>query len=198
MNNKTPDRILIVDGYNVLRSSGVYAGAGEAERVATGIAEEAAAFEDYTHEHFNVAREALINDVAVFAHRRYDPTIVFDGAGNPSSTGERTKVAGVSVIFSAAGVCADATIEELVHKAVGAGRDVLVVTSDATLQWTVLGASVTRMSAPGFADEVRGIKNATVDEVRQVPHKNTLGERLDEETRLRLARMARGDMNKIL
>jgi len=191
MNNKTPDNILIVDGYNVIRSSGMYVGLGEPEGGSLGSFTATPDFADYTHDHFNAARDALINDVAVFAHRRYKPTVVFDGAGNPSSTGNRTEVAGVGVIFSAAGVCADATIEELVHQAVEAGHDVLVVTSDATLQWTVLGKRVTRMSALGFADEVHTIKKNTIDEVRLVTYKNTLGDRLDDATRLKLAQMIR-------
>jgi len=68
---------------------------------------------------------------------------------------------------------------------------VLVVTSDAATQWTVLGKHVTRMSAEGFAGEVRTIKKATVREIEAVAIKNTLGERLDEKTRARLARLVR-------
>ena len=174
---------LIVDGYNVLRSSGLYPASEK-----MGLLD----FEDYSHDHRNTAREALINDIAVFALRRFDATVVFDGAGNPASLGTRFETAGVGVVFSAAGVSADATIEELVHKAVADGRTVMVISSDANLQWTVLGKQVTRMSAAGFADEIQAIKKAAVDEVGAVAGKNTLAERLDEDTRSRLARMARG------
>jgi len=59
--------IVIIDGYNVLRSSGLYDALDEA---------------DYSHDVFNKAREALIGDVALFAHKRFEATIVFDGAGN--------------------------------------------------------------------------------------------------------------------
>jgi len=173
--------ILIVDGYNVLRSSGLYE-----ELYAT------AAEADYAQDTFNAAREALIGDVAVFAHRRYEATVVFDGAGNPSSTGKRVDIAGVGVIFSASNMTADATIEELARSASSSGRDVLVITSDAATQWTVLGKRITRMSAAGFADEIRSLKKATVHEVDAVIIKNTLGERLDKQTRERLARWARG------
>ena len=201
---------LIVDGYNVLRSSGLYAvsetigfeafGAqvpdrvfgGCDTRIGSGAHTASVDFTDYTHDHYNAARDALINDVAMFALRSFDATVVFDGAGNPASSGEYTEIAGTKVIFSAGGISADATIEELVHKAVADGRKVVVITSDATLQWTVLGKHVTRMSAAGFADEIRGIKKAAVNDVNMVTQKNTLGERLDEDTRLRLARMARG------
>ena len=179
MAEKAPQDILIVDGYNVLRSSELY----------TMIEEDG--YEDYSQDPFNNAREALINDVAVFAHRRYKATVVFDGAGNPASTGQRREVAGVGVIFSAAGTSADSTIEELARTAAAAGRKVLVITSDATIQWTVMSDRVTRMSATGFADEMRAIKKATVKEVEAVAYKNTLAERLDEDTRQRLMRMVR-------
>ena len=200
--------ILIVDGYNVLRSSTLYAHSGEgapdtsktanftedteSPASSRGAASGSADFLDYTDDHHNVLREALINDVAVFAHKRFEATVVFDGKGNPNSTGERSDVAGVGVIFSAAGTSADSVIEELAHTAAATGRNVLVITSDATLQWTVLGKNVTRMSAAGFADEMRAIKKTTIHEVEAVAHKNTLAERIDKETRDRLSRMARG------
>jgi len=201
--------ILIVDGYNVLRSSRLYSSlqetaSGSAATDSSAMADKEGLvdtpagfstpldFSDYANDHRNALREALINDVAVFAYRRFEATVVFDGQGNPQSTGERSEIAGVSVIFSAAGVSADSVIEELVYAATSTGRKVLVITSDATLQWTVLGTSVTRMSAAGFADEMSAIKKATINDIKSVAYKNTLAERLDKETRERLARMARG------
>jgi len=185
--------VLIVDGYNVLRSSGLYeefyAAASEAGFPSGGLSGFSA---DYSYDTFNAAREALIGDVAVFAHRRYEATVVFDGAGNPSSIGSRTDVGGVGVIFSPANTSADTTIEELARRAAGAGRDVLVITSDAATQWTVIGKRITRMSAIGFADEMRALRKATVNEIKAVAKKNTLGERIDEQTREKLARLARG------
>ncbi|MCL2757006.1 MAG: NYN domain-containing protein [Coriobacteriia bacterium] len=185
--------LLLVDGYNVLRSSGLYeefyAAASE-----TGFSagQKPAPSADYSYDTFNAVREALIGDVAVFAHRRYEATVVFDGAGNPSSVGSRTDVGGVGVIFSSANTSADSTIEELARRAAEAGRDVLVITSDAATQWTVIGKRITRMSAAGFADEMRALRKATVNEIKAVAKKNTLGERIDEQTREKLARLARG------
>jgi predicted RNA-binding protein with PIN domain len=149
------------------------------------------AYNDFSHDPLNAAREALINDVAVFAHTRYKATVVFDGGGNPSSTGQRSEVAGVGVIFSAAGTCADATIEELARSAASSERNVLVVSSDATIQWTVLGPRVTRMSAMGFADEMRAIKKVAAYELEAVTVKNTLAERLDPKVREQLSNMVR-------
>ena len=175
-------KTLLVDGYNVLRSSGYYAHLTDA-------------MPDHTHDAFNTARQALIADVATFAGREYDATLVFDGGGNPSSTGEPQSVAGIKVIFSAAGVSADSVIEGLAHKAVDQGREVLVVTSDAATQWTILRGRLTRMSAVDFTEEMHGIKQEVVEAAEQQANKRTLGERLDSKTREALERLARGRTN---
>jgi predicted RNA-binding protein with PIN domain len=101
-------------------------------------------------------------------------------------------VAGIRVLFSPAGVSADSVIEELARAAAGQGREVLVVTSDAATQWTVLGRKVTRMSAAGFADEMQGIRRDIEDAVCVRTDKRTLAGRLDEDVRTALERMARG------
>jgi predicted RNA-binding protein with PIN domain len=173
---------LLVDGYNVLRSSGLYAAQDGAE-------------DDYGHAPLNASRESLIGDVAIFAQGRFakaDVTVVFDGAGNPSSDGERRETGGVGVIFSAAGVSADAVIEDMARSAAALGQDVLVVSSDAAMQWTVMGARVTRMSAAGFAQELRLLRAEISEHLDESRPKATLAERLDPKVRERLARMARG------
>ena len=173
-------KTLLVDGYNVLRSSSFYAHLTEATP-------------DHTHDDFNAARHVLISDVATFAGRDYDATLVFDGGGNPGSIGEPQSVAGIKVIFSPAGTSADSVIEELAHKAVEQGREVLVVTSDAATQWTILRGKVTRMSANGFAEEMHGIHQGVVEGAEQKVNKRTLADRLDSRTREALERMIRGE-----
>lgn len=172
-------QVLIVDGYNVLRSSGAYRDvAPDDYSGGTGL---------------NAARSKLVADVATFAQRRYEATIVFDGGGNPESTGEGRRNSGVKVIYSPAGVDADAVIERLVAKARSQGADVLVVTSDEATQWTVLGDAVTRMSAIAFAQEVETV-NASWRERNPDPiMKTTLGERVGSDVYEKLARMARGE-----
>ena len=59
---KQRKKILLVDGYNVLRSGSRY--------------QEAFAHPDYTDDAFNTARERLINDVINFAGREYKAVIV--------------------------------------------------------------------------------------------------------------------------
>jgi predicted RNA-binding protein with PIN domain len=165
-------RLLIVDGYNVLRSGDYYQ-------------EPRGRMDDFGDEAFNAARDALVNDVALFAGHDYQAVVVFDGAGNRHSDGQPTLVGGVEVIFSAAGALADSVIEQRVKQAVAAGSEVLVVTSDATTQWTVLGNHVSRMSAAGFYAELHSIGAEERAALRVAP-KNTLGERLPPDVLARL------------
>ena len=76
---KKRNKLLIVDGYNVLRSGQRYVHMRREE--------------DYTHETFNKVREALISDVAAFAGTEYKAIIVFDGADNPESAGKTERMA---------------------------------------------------------------------------------------------------------
>ena len=57
-------------------------------------------------------------------------------------------------MFSPAGQSADKVIEKLAHDARERMVETLVVTSDATIQDTVFGGGVDRMSANGFSYEV--------------------------------------------
>ena len=111
-------KLLIVDGYNVLRSGSRY------KRIKS---------PDYTDDTFNAARERLINDVVNFAGREWRAIIVFDGAQNEFSRGEVEKVGGVQIMFSPSGQSADKVIEKLAHDARERMIETLVVTSDATI-----------------------------------------------------------------
>ena len=77
---KTRKRLLIVDGYNVLRSGSRYA------RIS---------LPDYTDDTFNAARERLINDVINYAGRDMQAIVVFDGKGNQYSEGQPESIGGV-------------------------------------------------------------------------------------------------------
>ena len=136
---KQRKKLLIGDGYNVLRSGSRYRNAPD---------------EDYTDDTFNAAREMLINDVVNYAGGDYKAVIVFDGAKNAFSNGEAETVGGVRIVFSPAGQSADKVIEKLAHDARERQVETLVVTSDATIQDTTFGFGVDRMSADGFSREV--------------------------------------------
>lgn len=172
-------KLLIVDGFNVLRSGPAYASLQ-------------ARMPDYGDEYLNTTREALIDDARILAGHDYDVLVVFDGGGNVWSEGRSEVSGGVEVIFSEHGVSADSVIEERAKHAVAAGREVLVVTSDATMQWTVLGDAVTRMSAASFCSEVAGLKAEITSDEKLVNPRMTLGERLDAETLRKLRALVQG------
>ena len=177
---KDRKRILIVDGFNVLRSGSRY------KNVSLSLP-------DYDHDWFNRAREMLINDVVHYAGREYRATVVFDGGGNVESTGEVTTVGGVRVMFSPAGSSADKIIEKLAFEGRENGYEVMVVTSDATIQDTVFGLGVDRMSAEGFSIEVeRYYHDAVLDEMPKVSEKRTVAGRIDAETLAKLEALRDG------
>lgn len=177
MNRK---RILIVDGFNVLRSGSRY------KNISLNMP-------DYDHDWFNRAREMLINDVVHFAGHEWRATIVFDGGGNEESTGEARKVGGVRIVFSATGSSADKVIEKLAFESREKGYEVMVVTSDATVQDTVFGLGVDRMSAEGFSLEVdRYYDEARRDESPKVATKRTVADRIDAGTLAKLKALRDG------
>lgn len=163
---KQRKKLLLVDGYNVLRSGMRYKGAFTNP--------------DYTDDTFNTARERLINDVVSYAGREYRAIIVFDAAANAYSAGMPEKVGGVRIMFSPAGQSADQVIEKLAHDARERQVETMVVSSDATIQDTVFGLGVDRMSADGFSREM-GLyeEDARLDDAPKVAHKRTVADRID-------------------
>lgn len=141
---------LIVDGYNVLRSSSLY----------RGHEDDVAWDDDYSDAPINPPREHLIADVAAYATGSYTrAVIVFDGAGNEYSDGEIEHAAGIEVIYSPFATSADSVIEQIVYQTIEQGAEAVVVSSDATIQSTVFKGKVTRMSAEGFAREMHVVKS---------------------------------------
>ena len=166
-------RMLIVDGYNVLRSGYRY------QNIAA---------PDYTDDSFNTARETLLKDVISFAGKTYRAYIVYDGGGNEFSTGKPQTVGGVQ-----AGSTADKVIEKRAHDGAEKGMEVMVVTSDATIQDTVFGGGVDRMSANGFSHEMEMLmQEVRLDESPAVARKNTVAERVDAETLAKLKALRDG------
>ena len=173
------NKLLIVDGYNVLRSG---------ERYKT-----TSFGPDYTDDAFNTARERLINDVVNFAGRDWRAIIVFDGAKNEFSTGETQTIGGVRIMFRPAGTSADKVIEKLAHDARVRNVETLVVTSDATIQDTVFGFGIDRMSANGFSREVgMYYEDVHLDETPKVALKRTLGDRIKPDVLEKLKAMRDG------
>lgn len=173
------NKLLIVDGYNVLRSGVRYV---HMRRQA-----------DYTHDKYNNVREALISDVAAFAGSEYKAIIVFDAADNPESAGKTQAIGGVKVMFSPFGSSADKVIEKLAYDAREQRMEVMVVTSDATIQDTVFGGGVDRMSANGFSFEMDDLSDeAQRDATLKVSTKNTVADRLSPDVLAKLEALRDG------
>lgn len=164
--------MLIVDGYNVMRSG---------ERYAT-LAEE----------DIDVARARLVADVAAYVQGEQEALVVFDGAGNPHSDGRPHNVIGVEVVFSRFGTDADSVVEQAVSMHRSAGHEVTVVTSDAQTQWAVMGGGVARMSSTGFLAELAGDEAELAQSNPSGSASSTVSERVDPEVSDVLARWARG------
>lgn len=172
-------QVLIIDGYNVIRNNKRYTGLGLDYEGGAG---------------WNKAREALVNDAAYFAQGNYERcTVVFDGAGNPDSAGEPSTKAGIDIIFSPSGVSADSVIENLAHEAREQGLEVVVVSSDFTIQSTVYGGGVTRMSAAGFGIDSEILEQEWRENSQTEQPKNTIAGRLDKDTLSKLNAIVRGD-----
>lgn len=173
------NQLLIVDGYNVLRSGQRYVHMRRQD--------------DYTVEKYNNVREALISDVAAFAGSEYRAIIVFDGADNPESAGKTQRVGGIKIMFSPFGSSADKVIEKLAHDAREQHVEVMVVTSDASIQDAVFGGGVDRMSANGFSLEMDDLsEDARIDSTTQVSQKNTVADRLNPDVLAKLQALRDG------
>lgn len=170
---KSRKKLLIVDGYNVLRSGSRYIHMRKNP--------------DYTHDTFNRVREALISDVATFAGSEYDAIIVFDAADNDESAGKSQKISGVRVMFSPYGSSADKVIEKLAYDAKLQRIETLVVTSDSEIQDAVFGGGVDRMSANGFSLEMDELSDeAKLDKTITTTRKSIVAERIDKDTLAKL------------
>lgn len=165
--------VLIVDGYNVIRESGgPYVSLYSADP--------------------DSARMQLVADVAGYAATEWRATVVFDGGANPDSDGAPHDVAGIEIIFSAHGTDADTVIERLATQGRSAGENVVVVSSDAQTQWSVMGVGVTRMSARAFIDEMSGEQGEQAASSTSGSVRGTLSERIDPDVRERLVRWSHG------
>ena len=107
---------MLVDGYNVLRSGSRYRDMRNP-----------GPNPDYDTDSFNRAREALIDDVVMYAGRDFEAIIVFDGADNEYSDGSFEKIAGVRIMFSRAGDSADKVIEKLAWDARARGIETMEI-----------------------------------------------------------------------
>lgn len=169
-------RILyIIDGYNVLRSGSRY------KTIKT---------PDHLNEPYNASRDKLINDVNAYFGGDSDSIIVFDAAEGSHVGITTTDFGNTKVVFSPIGQSADRIIEKLAHDARESSREAIVVTSDATIQDTVFGGCVTRMSAEGFCRALSVSLNAPEEkEETSIYSKNTVQDRVSPDVREKLRRL---------
>ncbi|MBR3326120.1 MAG: NYN domain-containing protein [Atopobiaceae bacterium] len=183
--------LLVVDGYNVIYGTARYQGLIDEHAGAGALADVAHLSRDpYGHDPFGRAREALVADVAAYAQGTYDAVIVYDGAGNLSDERPNFSQAGVRVIFSQTGESADTVIERLVTRARHENRDVLLVTSDNTIRFTVGGVPVTSISSQLLAIDMDVVEQDVTTAREERSHgRMTIEDRLSPEQREKLWKM---------
>jgi len=162
---------IIIDGYNVIRQTAPYHALAERGDL-------------------DQARDALIGDVAALATKGRRVTVAFDGTNNPLSTGQPESLLGITVIFSPHGRTADSIVEKLSHEAREKGDTVEVITSDATIQWTVMSGKVMRKSSREFGEEMREDFHQWQNDNRQHSLHSSLDDRLSPETVAALERLS--------
>ena len=180
--------LLVVDGYNVIYGTTRYQVLIDEHAGAGALADVKYLSRDpYGHDPFERAREALVADVAAYAQGSYDPVIVYDGAQNLSEDRPNLSKAGVRVVFSQTGESADTVIERLVTRARHEGRDVLLVTSDNTIRFTVGGVPVTSISSQLLAMDIGFVaRDAEVAREERSHSRMTLEDRLSPAEREKL------------
>ncbi len=121
---------VIIDGYNLLARVG-----------GTGVL------------HSEMAREALLRDLAAYRQRKgHAVTVVFDGWQHGQPIEGREHRAGVQVIYSKRGERADQVIQRLAREY---GSDCAIVSSDHEIVATAKAHGALVIGAQEFSDKVR-------------------------------------------
>ena len=144
-------KIIIIDGYNVLRNNAKYA-------EAVGYAPD---FKDWTSETLNAAREALLNDVCQLVEKNTRAIIVYDAANRQGKKNYNENIYSpnnIQIIFTNKGESADSRIQKLVYMYRQKGQEVEVITSDLAIQDATINKGVVRTSARAFEEELRDSK----------------------------------------
>ena len=125
---------ILVDGYNV-----IFAWA-ELKELAQGS--------------LDLARSRLIEKLISYqSYTRSEVAVIFDAYRVPGGVGEKYDEGPVHVVFTRENQSADSYIQQLVNE-IGSNRAVRVVTSDALIRLSALGAGVLRTSSKEFEGEV--------------------------------------------
>ena len=180
---RPPQRILIVDGYNIINAS--RAGGMNADSLAE-------------------ARDRLTDALMDYAGWSGQQVIlVFDAWMSDRTTRTEESRGAVKVVYTQKGEIADRYIERLCDEY---ARDieyrrveVRVASSDALEQTIVLGRGATRMSARELMIEMQAMRSEGIRRAapsRPSGKKSAIGERISPETRRKLEEMKRGLRNE--
>jgi predicted RNA-binding protein with PIN domain len=150
-------RLVLVDGYNVIRRSDALA---RAERRS-----------------LQNGRDALITQLgARYGHSPHQIMIIFDGAGTCET---RERRYGLTVIFTQDGVTADDCIVRLAEEASALGQSVMVATDDQGIR-AALGGLIPDVQAQSATEVDRQIHSAPRLIEKQYRHRAAIKRILDE------------------
>lgn len=137
------EKYIIVDGYNVIFAWEELAESARAD--------------------LDAARRQLCDRLQSYAaYTKLRLVVVFDGYNRRGSSGEKTQLGPLQVVFTREGESADRYIEELAAR-IGSSFAVRVASSDALVQLSSFRSGVLRMSAREFQQEVQ----AALEEMRR-------------------------------
>ena len=170
--------LLVVDGYNVIFSTPRYQAL---------IDEGPVTNPRLGNDVHARSREALIADVAAFAAGTYRPVIVFDGGGNRNPERPELTSGGVRLVFSKPGEEDDEVIERLAVEARLRDEAVTVISSDTTIQATIGGVPITKLSSDILVREAVDLDHERAEiEFANTRQRMTVKDRLDPETLAKL------------
>lgn len=163
------NKIIIIDGYNVLRNCKCYAE----------LVGHSPHFRDWTADVLNAAREALFNDVAQIVDKNTEAIIVYDAAKRVDDDNifSTQKIKNIQVLFTRFGESADERIQKLVYNARQRYMEVRVVTSDLGIQDTTMNTGVVRMSAREFE-----ITTEEINEIKTTETRSKIEDIVDADT----------------
>ena len=169
---KAPQRILIVDGYNIIN------------------ARRSGGMDSYS---LADAREKLLSDLMDYAgYSAQQIILVFDAWMSDRARRTEERHGAVTVVYTQKGEIADRYIERLCDELAGDIElhrlEVRVASSDALEQTIILGRGANRLSARELTMEMQQLRQAGIRETQQKPvsRRNPIADHLPEATRRKL------------
>lgn len=142
------------------------------------------------------AREFLIRNLQEYgAYEKFEITLVFDAARSENEERKEVYDEFFRVIYSAYNVSADSVIERLSYEEVRKGREVHVVSSDATIETVILGTGAYRHPSREFCRAIKRAKQHLRKEylgnVKLPVIRNEVGDRIGADVFAKLEQLRR-------